>query len=351
MSMSPRANGVGSDTYIPHEERAEHVGDEFSETIAAFRNTLWRATGLAYLAHYSSDVFDFSIDLLGDPPRSADALPGTTRRDQLQRLGRALSFAVSGLDRDLQEVRTGGLIRTVLHTEQGAGFCNSVVLGEHMVGFLVDCELSHELEDFRNHIDHMQAADIAMGELATELRERISLPSANPGGWASANLATPMPATNPSGSFVTVFADVDERTDQLKEACKRAVRPVDLHFVAYCKHGEVMFTADQLADRALAPFFTQITVAARRKFYLNFSRELCTLVGRLGRSTSGVLRGRLQRLVLDVEQGAIYYYRLNAGGYLVGVTIDQSRVSHADDQMSVLALECCGILARESRAG
>jgi hypothetical protein len=143
---------------------------------------------------------------------------------------------------------------------------------------------------------------------------------------------------------MTFFAGMGAVGDRVRQASERAIRPDDLHFVAYCRDGEVVFTADYLGDRSLAPFFTQITFATRRKFYLEFSQELCSHATKLSRATRGVLGGLLVRCVLDVEQGAIYYYRIKPGDYLVGVTIDQSRVSGADDRMSRLANEVRTIL-------
>jgi hypothetical protein len=43
---------------------------------------------------------------------------------------------------------------------------------------------------------------------------------------------------------------------------------------------------------------------------------------------------------LDVELGAIFYYRLRVGDYLIGVTLDQEQVRAADEEMAKLALRC-----------
>jgi hypothetical protein len=42
-------------------------------------------------------------------------------------------------------------------------------------------------------------------------------------------------------------------------------------------------------------------------------------------------------LVLDVEQGAVIYYRLGVGDYLIGVTLNQERVGAADGKLASLA--------------
>jgi hypothetical protein len=56
-----------------YEEVADHLGPEFAETRQACRDTMAKTTALRYLAHYSSAVFDFGLDALGDPPPAPDA--------------------------------------------------------------------------------------------------------------------------------------------------------------------------------------------------------------------------------------------------------------------------------------
>lgn len=309
-----------------HEEQAEHVGPEFDLAKEACRAVIAQSPALHYLAHYSSGVFDFGVDALGDPAPAPDALPGGTRREELKRLGRHLTFQVAALDRTLQEVRTGRLIRTVLHTEEGALFCDSVVPTEHVVGLVLDHAGAGPL------FGHpaVDEADRAVAELATALRAQLSLGSLNPGGWENVEDVAPLPVVEADASpHVTVG-------EGPLTACLAAVRARDLHLVAHVVDGEVRTMVDCLADPSLAPFFTQISVDARRRFYHGFVQELGALTTKLNRAVSPVVGGLLARLVLDVEMGATYYYRLRAGEYLVGVTIDQSRVRGADDRMSAL---------------
>ncbi|ONI89233.1 hypothetical protein ALI22I_17220 [Saccharothrix sp. ALI-22-I] len=315
-----------------HEEQAEHVGPEFDLARLSCRAAIEQTPALHYLAHYSSGVFDFGIDALGDPVPAPDALPdalpGGTRREELKRLGRHLTFQVAALDRSLQEVRTGRLIRTVLHTEEGALFCDSVVPTEHVVGLVLDHAGAGPL------FGHpaVDEADRAVAGLATRLRAQLSLGSLNPGGWESAQDVTPLPVDVEAEPHVTAG-------EGPLTACLAAVRAQDLHLVAHVVGGEVRAMVDCLGDPSLAPFFKQITVDARRRFYHGFVQELGALTTKLNRAVSPVVGGLMERLVLDVEMGSIYYYRLSAGEYLAGVTIDQSRVRAADDRMSALAVE------------
>ncbi|HEV2783689.1 MAG TPA: hypothetical protein VGX25_30245 [Actinophytocola sp.] len=331
MSISLRPDDSGPGALEPHEELADHLGGEFRETREASRATLVDTEALHYLAHYSSGVFDFSVDTLAEPPRPPDALPGSGRRDELQRLGRQLSFTVQSLDGILQEVRTGGLIRTVLHTENGAVFCDAVVPREHVVGLSLGADVN--------------SADRALARLADRLRELVNLPSLNPGGWKSASIVTPLPSDEPDAKpFVAELVDLDTKAGLVMDECRRWTRPVDLQLAGYCRGNQVVFTVDHFDDDSLAPFFTQITVAARRRFYHSFAPELCSLAARLSRLTSGALGGLLLRMVLDVEQGAIYYYRLGAGEYMIGVTLTQAKVADADERMSRLTANAATLL-------
>ncbi|MBW4721036.1 hypothetical protein [Saccharothrix obliqua] len=316
-----------------YEEEAEHLGPEFDTTRHACRSAIAKSSALHHLAHYSSGVFDFGVDVLGDPPPPPGALPGGTRRDELKRLGRHLAFQVTALDRVLQEARTGRLIRTVLHTEEGALFCDSVVPTEHVVGLVLDHAdpgplFGHPAVD---------AADRAVAELATALRAELSLGSLNPGGWETFGGVVPLPARVDVTPHVAVAGDA-------LDVCLDALQDRDLHLVAHVAGGEVRTLVDRLADPALGPFFKQIAVEARRRFYHGFARELGELATRLNRAVRPAVGGLLVRAVLDVEMGAIYYYRLAAGEYVVGVTIDQSRVGEADGRMSALAERLRGAL-------
>jgi hypothetical protein len=49
--------------------------------------------------------------------------------------------------------------------------------------------------------------------------------------------------------------------------------------------------------------------------------------------------GILIRTVLDVEQGALYYYRIDRNGYLTGITMDRSRVLVTDEKLRRLTNE------------
>lgn len=323
MSTSPR-HEPEAPPVEPREEQAAHLDEAYADAQQLCRDAVRKNASLAHVAHYSQGVFDFSVDTLGE----------NARLEVLRQLGRRIGFTVDDLDRRLQEPRTGSLIRTVVHTESGAVLCESVVPRENVVGI---CRTRRRENEPLSKAADVRAADQAMSDLVRQLRARVSLLSQNHGGWETADEVEALTSVEPQAEPQVVrHADVP---DEIVAACRAKVRPEDLQYVGYCSRGALLLEMDHLGHPSLAPFFTQITVAARRAFYRGFAVQLATVAQHFNRLVaSATPRGRLLRLVLDVEQGAIYYYRLTTDSYLVGVTITQSRVSGADDRMADLAI-------------
>ncbi|MBP2326286.1 hypothetical protein JOF56_006671 [Kibdelosporangium banguiense] len=298
------------------EQTADYVGAGFADSRAACRAALRSTPALHYVAHHSHKRCDFSIDAFGGgrtPPREFD-------RPGLCTLSLRLSSEVCAIDDTLQEAGTGELIRTVLRARHFAVCCNSVVPGERIVGF------SFPSGD-------AQLADERLSTLATELRRLQSRGTQNPGGYES-EPSRRAPVQLVRDPVVDVFAQVD---DDVAKACNASVRPDDLHVMAYCADGELRLIADQLDHPAMARFYPSLRVGRLRSFYRDFAPELAVVAANLSQIV-GEAGGLLMSLVLDVEQGAIYYRRLPSGHYLMGVTIDQHRVRDADMRTEELAL-------------
>ncbi|MBW4718173.1 hypothetical protein [Saccharothrix obliqua] len=323
MSTSPKPDAATAPV-TPHEEQADFLGNGFGEARQACGEAVAAEPALPYVAYFSQGVFAFSSDLLGT---------GFAGRDALRQLGRRLAYLTGDLDRVLQEPRTGPLIRAVLQTEHGAVLCDTVVPRECVVAVTrgVPGSSGTPLTD----VAPVNSADRALSALVTRLRNRISLPSLNHGGWESVGTAPAAAILDDEQPRVEEF---DAVPDELTHAFRATVRPHALQYLAYYTEGDLVLEADHLGHPSLGPFFTQIAVDTRRTFYRVFGRELDRLARRLNRVIAGAEPGGLlRRLVLDVEQGAIYYYRLDVGTYLVGVTIDQSRVRDADTALARLA--------------
>jgi hypothetical protein len=298
---------------MANEFRAAHFGPDREDVVQSCRSAFVSDDALQFLAHFSTGVPDLSFDSLDDDARRTD----------LRRFSRSLSFTMSDLQGMLGELRTGVLIRLVLQTAAGAAVCASVVPMQHLVGIV-----SSPVTDDVRH------ADIAVAQLSTHLRRQLRLGSANPGGWETAHVAPPdLPV--PDEPVVQKFAG-GERGDAALHAVLSAVHPFDLQFVAYCEDDEVVFTVDEFHSMPRT-YSTLVAPADRRDLYRDFAGALGGRVRALNRSARRALGGLLQRVVLDVEEGAIFYQRLSSSTYVMGVTVVQEWVSLADDRLSQLA--------------
>src|SRR6266851_5312683 len=76
--------------------RAPHVGSEFDAMITLAAQTVRAGPYLHRVAHHSSGVYDFSVDVLDDavPPPADPDVPVATRRASYQRAGQQLTFIV-----------------------------------------------------------------------------------------------------------------------------------------------------------------------------------------------------------------------------------------------------------------
>lgn len=344
-ALPPGPDGVARPALV--EWHASHVDGRFSEQRDRCRDAILSRQGLHHLAHYTDCVCDFTLDVLEDSLFHPGWLPSSLDqwRNNCQRIGCDLSAVVGEVDDTLQQVRTGALIRTLLQGARGSFYCDRVVPNQYLIGLNIASSTLPVAGGAQPWIDAAKTADIALTHLVTGLRKRLSLGPENPGGWLTWLSAKPSDENRPhrqaerarfdaGHSLPHIEGDQDNRWVDL---CRAEVDHGDLHYVAYCRDGEVLFSIDQLGHDRLMSFYTQISVEARRNFYHDFCRQFPLLVGRLGRIVGPVIGSRLERVVLDVEQGALYSYRIGTAEYLVGVTIDQSQVPAADDKMARLA--------------
>jgi hypothetical protein len=319
---------------VRHEGAVAELSPGFDRLRADCRRALGREDGPHLLTHHTAGVYDFDLDALDRvAPADAEGL----RQDCL-RAGRKIVLMLEGANRELREVWTGELIRTVLHGERGACVCDAVVPRQQITAFRLD-PLPAGAQPL-TAMPGIHGTDVLVGELVTAARQRLSQGSQNPGGWGARKPDLEPPAAENAGAAAEPGPEITgAAAGPLAEACLAAVGPTDLHAIAHVRGNETVFAVDVLDDRRLAHFFTQISTADRRLFYGDFGAVFGVLAGRLNRACAGVLGDRLHRVVLDVQQGALYYYRLGVGEYLFGVTLDQTGVSHCDDLMGRLAAD------------
>jgi hypothetical protein len=247
----------------------------------------------------------------------------------MNRLGRQLCAAFEQLDQDMQPAYTGALIRAVFRTDDAEIVCDPVVRSQYVVGI-------GYTGDRDAYIDEASDVDRSVAGLITDLRGEVGLSSQNPGGFETETADVAPSAASPPHS-----SSRRPLPRPIKEACLNALNAAGLHLVAYCVDDEVAFVADVLDHAALGLYFAgAVTPDYRRAYYQSLCDRLGELRAQLNRVTAILLRGRLKRVVLDVEQGAVYYLRVSGRVHLVGVTLHQPRVHNADVRMAQLAIEC-----------
>ncbi|GAA3039519.1 hypothetical protein [Actinokineospora globicatena] len=288
------------------------TADEHAEVPAALparlRDAVTAAPGLDCVGFFDQDDFVYGLNRLS----------GAGRWEALLRLGVHLAVAWRGLDRDLQPLRTGRLIRTVLDAEAGAVFCETVRPGRHVIGTVASATSAADRE----------RADAALTTVVDHLRTADRLPTQNPGAFTDEGPEIPSTAervlhtTGPSDLLAPLLP---------------AIRLDGLHAIAYYTRGTQLATADCFDSPHLAQFHHLATPTDRRALYTTLGHDLAALATHLNQATAEALGGPLHRIVLDVQQGAIYYRRLPRQHYLVGLTLDQTQVRQADHQMHALA--------------
>lgn len=299
-----------------HVVRAEHVGPEFDGRIASGRLAVSRAA-IHHLAQYSFGTFDFSIDVLDqvDDPVVLGAQSGPGRcRDEVGYLGRQLHYMMRALGESLAKCDSGRIIRAVFDFGTGSLFFYEIRPGEYLVGLTLTASV-------------VPAADAALATATTAIRGALGLPDQSPGGFSPAPGEPNGPAPVEPGRIAVARAPAASGADDVflrlsvGEVAGRA-----LDYVARFDSGTWASSADVFDDASVAGFFTTISRRRRRAVYQEIGAQFQTLGGSIDRALHGVVGRRVRRTVTDVEQGALYFERRDAGELLVGVTLAQARV-------------------------
>jgi hypothetical protein len=337
--MPTKANSEGidtmsetSDTTRPALQRAEHANPPAYEADIETCEKALQPGGLAYIGHYTSGIFDFSVSL---PDVAAGGADPTGHQRMLERAGRQLGFLTVSLDGTCQPLDSGPILRMVVQGNTVTLFNYLKVPGQSLFGVAFGDDGPARL------------ADVQMAAMAGAIAERMGVQTLDWGGFLrrqrsrEENAATapdPIPAAAevaphlwPSGTGVV--------RDWRSVLCRNALSPRHLHYAGIFRNGAPLFFADILHDRALAHFFQRVTHEGRRRGYLEVARQVELHLDRLSRMLEVVGNNRLVRLVIDVAQGSIYFLPLADGEWVVGVTLNQSRVDEADHAVRQLAAQ------------
>ncbi|WP_329018003.1 hypothetical protein [Streptomyces sp. NBC_00690] len=323
---------------VPHRKKAEHVTDDSAAFIDLCEQAL-HPEGLHHVAEYHRGVFNYSVDILDHPHLAHLANPhGPSEGDRALyiRVGRQLNFLLGRMDRSLRPVESGRLIRTVLRLGQATLFHYYVRPGRYLTGVSLGREAA-------------EAGDRAMTRLATGFRTGlhqlridyggfIGAPEASPSSERPAATEFPFAASAAQEHHREVFGDIGPDADRIGALCAASLTSKNLHYVAYVDPTSGFLSTDLLSADGLAGYHSLINRQQRRDRYHDISRRLHFVVARLNHSLKAVLPGRLTRTVLDVDEGALFYCALGNGTFLLGVTLHQDRVAHADEVMTRLTL-------------
>jgi hypothetical protein len=320
--------------------RASHAGDRYDERVAACTSAMG-VRALHHIAHYTNASFDFRLDRLAGVVPLGE-LEETRRR--LVLAGRGLADLHRSMGDETRGAMQGALIRIVLQTDAGALFSNLIVPGEVVVGLHL-AEEPVDPEALLTRRPGVEAADRAMAEAATGIRAQLSLSAQNPGGFVGLPESTGdvvLPDGDlPTGEAAEEDADGD---GPWARALQAAVRAEDLHYAVRVQSGIAELVEGTMLDSPpLARFHAQVEPSARRAFYRQLAESLPETAQAVNSVSSRVLGVPLRRLVLDVEQGALYVYPLSARVLLLGATLNQSRVAAADERMARLARDATAL--------
>jgi hypothetical protein len=335
--MTAPAAAGGSRHGVPHLYLADYlVGRPEHPRLPRCRSAVRPGGELPYLGHYSAQNCNFALDLF-DQLEAADRLPMPAEllRRAIRDIGDELTYRLADFDARLAAAQSGALIRTVYQARDGAVYCNSVVPGEYLVAVSLGAPAEPDVP--LSERDAVRHADQAVAELATGLRSDLSRSDQNPGGWG---MRVRTGLTVAGDARVNPVIHTCLEISPVTTACRKALTITDLHYVGWVRNRDLVYAADLLEEPALRRFFPDVAVtpAVRREFYGRLARRLSLSYPELTGMIEPVVGDPLYRLVLDVEEGAVYCYRQAPGQFLIGVTLDQDRVSQADDIMAELTV-------------
>jgi hypothetical protein len=321
-------------------------GDD--QTIEMFSERMSAPGAPHHLAKYNRGVYEFSVDVLDDPELTR-GLAGATaeRRPAYRATEQQLAFMMTALDRQLDAADTGRLIRMVLHAENGALYVLAVTPQNYVLGIMFDEAAGGRGEPSRSlpRAPRVRDCDIFISRLASALRDRLGLPPQNPGGW---HTRVPELEDQTRDELTAGWKHLSAVSrwgaeTVLADRMAAFLNPAELIYLARCRDGKVVGEADLFRHSEVAAARPPGETPERaRRYYRGLAQDCGLYARQLGQIACQAVRGRLLRIVLDVEQGAIYHYRLNPAEYLVGVTLNQKRVSQADERIADLVTELLG---------
>ncbi|WP_125774034.1 hypothetical protein [Antribacter gilvus] len=158
-------------------------------------------------------------------------------------------------------------------------------------------------------------------------------------------LGEPGPST-PKKIDVHPFVRYGPETEGLVDLFTERLDATDLHYLVYYARGKAVFRVDMLDDPSVSGMLGLTGAEGRRAAYERQGEDLRALVATMDADFDEIDSGRLMRVVLDVEKGALYYFVVHAESQraVVGVTLGQHAVVDTDVEMQRLVDDVRGYL-------
>jgi hypothetical protein len=303
-------------------------GGRISEMLLA---ALGRTPSAESISHHTDGFTDCLVRTgpVADPAAERDLMERETKP------GRRLIVRMQDFDGSMARLNTGELMRMVVQTSAGGYYVGRVKKRLHLVGKTRPGAEVTEL-------------DRQMNLLVTEIRNAVfRLQSEQVGGRLMGD-PEPLPEPEPHLFFRdlrTTGQTPAGRTSALQASAQRwealwraHVNTADLQYAAYYRGWEAICQGDVFNARPLGDRFLDIAATARRALYGDLARRLRADVARLRGALGPLADADLTRLVLDVQEGAVYIHWLDSrrGDFLLGVTLDQPMVDRAERRLRAL---------------
>ncbi|MFD5896563.1 MULTISPECIES: hypothetical protein [unclassified Streptomyces] len=306
--------------------KADHWTDDAYEEFAQRCLAAARKTPLFRgIAHFSNNIVDFAVRPAGAPPfPAAGGLPWDEEVETEGRPGRQLLRCVADFSTTLDRLETGYLMRVLAVTTGGAMHYGRLKRGQHLVSVtLADAGVD--------------GLDWMMNDTVADIREAVlHQPDEHLGGDKN----RPLRALDGPQD---INFEADRTADQvlvsaLRRDWQSLVNRHDLQYAAYYRDWALVCAGDALGDRLISPHLVGVVAAAKRAMYHDIAFRLRTTVASLAEPLQSIGLSGLTRLVLDVQEGAVYIHWLGGGegDFVLGVTLDQFEVANAETRLREL---------------
>ncbi|POX48913.1 hypothetical protein C3489_26100 [Streptomyces sp. Ru71] len=316
-----------STLHQPHWTATRHgvITEMCEQTVAA-------TPAIRSLSHFSNGILDFAVLRAPLAPLSSLVIEPGDEETGESLPGSRLLLCTQDLGLVLRPLGTGELMRTVAEGPRGGLWGGRARPGEYLAA-VTDAG------------DGMPDADAAMNRLVTRIRTEVhSLPDELLGGdpVAKPHLTSIPAPEGPRIDFGTAAAADTGYEERLRHLWRSHINPTDLHYAGYYRNWTLVCVGDVFDAPELGPRFIDVSVRTRRTAYRDLSRglrghvvRLTDALGLVAPSAPG--RAPLDRLVLDVQEGAVYVHWMSPQSFLLGVTLDQRQVGNAEQRLRGLA--------------